>query len=132
MVPAYAYPTAGGVWDKLATAAKVVHVEAILNPNNGPGSARDSNYAAAVNHLRAAGGAVIGYVPTDYAKVPLAKVEAEIKDYHLWYHIDGIFIDEMTSDASQRHRTNETTPNPYAYLPKYWSQLVAAESAVHH
>lgn len=103
LVPAYAYPTTGGVWDQLASAAKSVAIEAILNPNSGPGSGVDRSYVAAVNKLHAAGGSVIGYVHTSYGTRSLATVQTEIMDYKNWYHVDGIFIDEMSSDASQAH-----------------------------
>jgi hypothetical protein len=109
LVPAYAYPVAGGVWDQLASAARSVPVEAILNPDSGPGTGPDPNYVAAVNNLRAAGGTVIGYVPTNYGQPTapgqttaqlLQAVETAINDYHAWYHLDGIFIDEMATDQA--------------------------------
>jgi hypothetical protein len=103
LTPAYFYPAPGSDWDKLTAAAPYVPVTAILNPNSGPGAAVDPNYAAAVDHLRAAGGKVIGYVHTSYTNQPLSRVYAEINDYRRWYHLDGVFIDEMTSDAVNSH-----------------------------
>src|ERR1700687_4605795 len=66
LVPAYIYPTPGGAWDQMAVAASKVSITAILTPDSGPGSGVDSNYVAAVNKLKAAGGRVIGYVHTSY------------------------------------------------------------------
>ena len=66
LVPAYIYPVAGGAWDQLAAVASTVPLIAIVNPNSGPGTASDPNYVSAINNVRAAGGGVIGYVPTDY------------------------------------------------------------------
>ena len=103
VVPAYFYPSPGSAWNQLTAAASRVPITAILNPNSGPGTSVDPNYGAAVDQLRAAGGKVLGYVHTSYAARPLADVEAEIDAYHRWYHIDGIFIDEMTSDANAGH-----------------------------
>ncbi len=102
LVPAFFYPTSGGPWDQLASAAAQVPLTAILNPNSGPGSAADANYAAAVDKVRAAGGRVIGYVDTDYGMRPLADVEADISTYNTWYHLDGISLDRMTTDAGMQ------------------------------
>jgi hypothetical protein len=99
MVPAYFSPAPGGYWDQLATAARQVHLMAILNPNSGPGSAFDANYGAAVDNVRAAGGAVIGYVDTKYAGRTLSDVESDVATYSSWYHLDGIFFDQMTSSS---------------------------------
>jgi len=120
LAPAYFYPTPGGSdWDKLTAAAPFVPITAILNPDSGPGAQVDANYTAAVDNLRAAGGKVIGYVHTSYATVPLAQVFAEIKDYRRWYHLDGIFIDEMTSDNSKQHI------NYYEKIDDYVHQLAS-------
>lgn len=73
---------------------------AIMNPDSGPGLTADPNYVSAVNALRTAGGKVLGYVATEYATMTLAYVEAEIDDYRSLYNVDGIFVDEMTSDTS--------------------------------
>jgi len=100
LVPAYFYPVAGGGWDQMATAAKSVPVTAILNPNSGPGAATDPVYASAINKLRSDGGRVLGYVHTSYGKRPLGTVEAEVRAYASFYHLDGIFVDEMATDLA--------------------------------
>ena len=101
MVPAYFQP--GPLWTSLNSAAGRVPLTAIMNPNNGPGTAQDANYVAAVNSLRAAGGKVIGYVYTSYSARPLAQVEADIDLYLAWYSVDGLFVDEMTNDTDAGH-----------------------------
>lgn len=109
LVPAYIYPEAGGAWDQMTAAASKVPVMAILNPDSGPGTSFDANYGTAVDHLRAAGGKVVGYVHTRVINSldlrPMADVQTEINDYRDWYHVDGIFIDEMSNDANQAHLT---------------------------
>lgn len=118
LVPAYFDPstTAGAAaWANLDTAAKSVGVEAIMNPASGPGTGPNASYTAAVQSLHNAGGKVIGYVPSWYDDYQLAAahgvtfdgalvssnaqlqslVEQEIADYHSWYKVDGIFIDQM-------------------------------------
>ena len=50
--------------------------------------------------MKAAGVRVLGYVHTSYGKRPIAEVQAEIDRYDKWYKPDGIFFDEVTTDAS--------------------------------
>ena len=67
LVPAYFYPSyLGSPWDDLNTAAARIPIEAIMNPDSGPGSGVNSDYVTAVQNLQAAGGKVIGYVATGY------------------------------------------------------------------
>jgi Spherulation-specific family 4 len=112
LVPAYFDP-AGGLWDELNFAASRVPLVAIMNPNNGPGTRRNANYATAVDSLRAAGGRVIGYVYTSYTVRDTNVVTADIDRYFSFYAVDGIFIDEMTNDATTSHL------NYYAALYQY-------------
>lgn len=97
VVPAYFYPSAGSPWNAMTAAADDVRITAIMNPGSGPGNFKDSNYVAAVNSFRAAGGRVIAYVDTSYTAVPMATVKANIDKYNGWYEIDGIFIDQMSN-----------------------------------
>ena len=97
VVPAYFYPSTGSDWNKLNAAVSKAPITAIMNPGNGPGNAIDSNYTAAVNSFRAAGGRVIGYVYSSYATRSLSIVNADIDRYDTWYNIDGIFVDEMAN-----------------------------------
>jgi hypothetical protein len=97
VVPAYFYPSGGSDWNDLNAAASKVPIMAIMNPFNGPGNSRDSNYVSAVNSLRAAGGRVIGYVHTSYTARPVEQVLNDINRYAMWYDVDGIFVDEMTN-----------------------------------
>ncbi len=101
MVPAYFPP--GAKWEAMNDAASKVPLIAIVNPNSGPGAARNTNYVAALAQLHAAGGKAIGYVSSDYTRRPMAKVQADIDQYLSWYDVDGFFIDEMTNDANTNH-----------------------------
>ena len=114
LVPAYFYPSSGptqSYWDELtAAAASGASVTAIMNPANGPGSAFNRDYAAAVNSFRAAGGKVLGYVYTCYGGTQCvtglpptqttAQVLAAAQRYADWYGVDGIFLDEMSNRLS--------------------------------
>jgi hypothetical protein len=104
LVPAYFYPTPGGDWDRMAAAAAGgTPVTAILNPDSGPGRSADPVYAAAVSKLRTDGGHVVGYVHTRNSNGSLRSlktVEAEVLKYKAFYHLDGIFVDEMMTISS--------------------------------
>jgi len=96
LVPAYFYPSyMGSPWDALTTAAQTIPIEAIMNPDSGPGPGPISDYQNAVNNLQAAGGKVIGYVATGYGARTLSDVLTDVQSYLTWYNVDGIFLDEM-------------------------------------
>lgn len=97
-VPAYFAP--GKYWKQMDAAHPPLQLT-IINPNNGPGAARDSNYARAVHAAQSAGIRVLGYVYTDYAKRTISAVEADVNAYYSWYHVDGIFFDEASTSCSR-------------------------------
>ncbi|MDR7333760.1 spherulation-specific family 4 protein [Roseateles asaccharophilus] len=111
IVPAYFYPSwmpSLNEWHQLSWAAQQgAQVTAIMNPWNGPGTSFNSDYAASINDLRAAGGKVIGYVYTCYGinlctpEVPptrsTSEVVADAQKYADWYGVDGVFLDEMAT-----------------------------------
>ncbi len=118
LVPAYFYPNAkGSDWDRMTqAAASGVPIVAIMNPGTGPGDTRDPNYVRAVGAFRAAGGKVLGYLPSSYAGRLMATPSASCKPadvrrytsddivacarrYRTFYSIDGLFVDEMGGEA---------------------------------
>ena len=104
LVPAYFSP--GTDWTALtAAAAGGASITAIVNPDSGPGTAVDPAYTAALASFESAGGTVVGYVSTDYGKRSLAAVEADVSTYKAFYPVDGIFFDQMTSDAKASNLT---------------------------
>ncbi|GAC1541404.1 MAG: hypothetical protein NVS3B12_28940 [Acidimicrobiales bacterium] len=96
-IPAYFMPGAG--WSQLAASHPPVSV-AVMNPASGPGTASDPSYVAQIAAARAAGVSVLGYVHTSYGTVPLSAVETEISEYLSWYHVNGVFVDEVSTDCS--------------------------------
>lgn len=74
----------------------------IVNADNGD-APFDPTWQAQADRLRAHGSRVIGYVHTDYAKRPVADVEASADDYLRTAdgrpHVDGIFFDTTTTDC---------------------------------
>jgi hypothetical protein len=98
IVPLYAYPTHVS-WTQIVQAKQAnlsVPVVAIVNVNNGPGSAVEPAFATAIPKLAAAGIVVIGYVYTSYGKRDPATVKAEIGQWKSFYsQVSGIFFDEQ-------------------------------------
>jgi hypothetical protein len=103
VVPLYIYPDS--TWTTIALTAKAnpnVPIIAIINPNNGPGSSSDPTYLAAVQNLQSSGVTVLGYVATGYAtssSSSTGNMESQISQYNNWYHVNGIFFDEMSNTA---------------------------------
>ncbi len=102
VVPAYFYPSSGsgGDWGRMTTALSEAPITAIMNPGNGPGNNRDSNYTAATEAFTTAGGNLIGYVYSGYGSRPLGEVIADIDRYAQWYPIEGIFVDEFANNSA--------------------------------
>ena len=77
-------------------------VLAVINPNNGPGTAALSDYMTGIAQLTAAGVKVIGYVHTSYGQRPAADVQADVGRWRSLYPaVSGIFFDEMANVAGQ-------------------------------
>jgi hypothetical protein len=98
LVPTYFYPSGKGLtaWQQLAKDARVVRIEVVLNPASGPGKKPDPAYVTVVRDFRKAGGRILGYISTNYAKRDIARVERELRSYVEFYEVDGIFLDEMS------------------------------------
>ena len=101
MVPAYFYPAGPGLaaWHQLAKDARTRTIEVILNPASGPGEKPDPTFVKLASQIRKAGGKVIGYISTNYAKREIAAVEQDFRSYLSFYELDGIFLDEMPGQA---------------------------------
>ncbi len=118
LVPAYFDPTDNlADWNRMIAAARSgVPITAIMNPNSGPGDAIDPSYVRVLKRFRAAGGKVLGYVPSGYTGhdvYPDGSCKAAngttytVEDvvgcaarYKQYYTIDGIFIDEFGAPAN--------------------------------
>lgn len=96
-VPAYFSP--GSEWTRIDHADPPVRL-AVMNPDNGPGSARDPGIARAVRGAQSAGITVVGYVSTRYAQRPLSAAEADVDAYYRWYRVNGIFFDQATTGCA--------------------------------
>ncbi|MHB8595721.1 MAG: spherulation-specific family 4 protein [Ktedonobacteraceae bacterium] len=104
-VPAYFYPHTGNpsnAWNRMCATmnAQQGPSTAVMNPDSGPGTAKNADYVNAIQSCHSHGQQVIGYVHTSYGQRPLATVESEVSEYYQWYQVDGIFVDEMSNDSS--------------------------------
>jgi hypothetical protein len=74
----------------------------IINPDSGPGAHADPAYTLQVARAHAASStlSVLGYVHTSYGRRAMADVRADVAAFFDWYDVDGIFVDEVSSDAA--------------------------------
>jgi hypothetical protein len=118
IVPAYFYPSfSGSAWQQLTQQASLgTPITAIMNPASGPGVGVNSDYVTAINQFRAAGGRVLGYVPTGYAggavsagsscqpatgtSYSASDVLTCARSYATNYRVDGVFLDEFNNNAT--------------------------------
>ena len=103
-VPSYFYPTwynasdGNKAWERMQAAAPYCSI-AIINPSSGAGAAINSDYAEQTLRARAAGLHIYGYISTNYAAISTAIIQEQIDNYFTWYHVDGIFFDEASSNT---------------------------------
>ena len=96
-VPSYFYP--GALWTKLGAAAPTVGL-AIINPGSGTGDKINTDYQAQVKAMQAKGILVLCYVHTSYGKRDAKVVQDEMGHAFAWYAVNGIFLDEVSSDKA--------------------------------
>ena len=93
----------------------------IVNPASGPGEAVDANYTKAIDRLIGAGCVVLGYVPTDYGRIPFERVEEHLQAWRRMYpRTQGIFFDEMLYEDNDRSVTQQVRLNKAAHEMGYW------------
>jgi Spherulation-specific family 4/IPT/TIG domain len=97
-VPAYFYALTSS-WVTLDGPPRTADL-AVLNPASGSGSSIDPNYVQQVAASQAAGVDIVGYVDTSYGRRSLSTVEADITRYEQWYHVNGIFVDQVATDCA--------------------------------
>jgi hypothetical protein len=100
-IAALPYVADDTLWAKVIAGAPSVRI-AVLNPNSGVGSARDSAFASRTSDAQAAGISVLGYVTTDYTVRDFVDVQDEIDTYASYYAVDGYFIDQVSSGCGDQ------------------------------
>jgi len=88
----------------------------VANVDNGPGSSIKANYLDFIVKAQKAGIYVLGYVYTKYGKRAPAKVDADIARWEALYRTDGVFLDQMASDAPSYYQT----ATAYAHKISLW------------
>jgi len=102
LVPAYIYPAGDGRtdWDRLIAAATKVEIVAIANPDSGPGSERNIDYATIFTEAANHGVKLVGYVSTDYGRRDVGKIKTDIDNWLRFYsQIRGFFFDQQPRDG---------------------------------
>ncbi|MHB8702229.1 MAG: spherulation-specific family 4 protein [Nitrososphaerales archaeon] len=100
-IPMYFYP--GPQWANVSLAKAAVGT-IVINPDSGPGNQPDPNYASAVKAAQANKIKVLGYVPTTYANgtVSLKQAMIWVNHYYYWYHVNGIYFDQVNSSCAPK------------------------------
>jgi hypothetical protein len=100
LVPLYVYPGTGqpDAWDRAAEHADRL-AWVVFNPASGPGAGPQPEFTGAAARLRAAGVRLLGYVDTDYGRRSHHEVVGDIARYQDWYGVDGVFLDQVGSQA---------------------------------
>jgi len=93
-IPSYFYP--GPTWKQADDSGATVALT-IINPASGPGTKVDPLYAAQVKETKAHHKLVLGYVDTAYSKRNPVDILADVKKFADWYHVDGIFLDQVSN-----------------------------------
>ncbi len=103
LFPLYIAPgTNGANWNPVISANTYGNIDVILNPSNGPGSAKQTNYVNGIARLKAANVGIYGYVHSTYGDRSIVDVKADIDKWVNWYApITGIFVDEAEYRAGQ-------------------------------
>jgi hypothetical protein len=106
LLPLYSYPNwyypDRYLWTQVAAVAGLVEIVAIINPENGPGGGPpNTDYQRGIADLRRAGIKLVGYIHTDYGRRQLQSVKTDIDIYARHFEVDGIFIDEVSTDPDR-------------------------------
>ncbi len=102
LIPLYKDPQNGiEDWQKIADAADKVSITVIVNPSAGPLGCQQSRFQEALNLVTNRGVTVLGYVPTGFGFRDIGQVHQDITNYQACPQIGGIFLDEISREASQ-------------------------------
>ncbi len=100
-----------------------VPILAAINPNDGPG-AFSTNISREISSLKSVNVTVIGYVPTNWSERSISSVEADIKNFYDWYHVQGIYLDQMPNWEYNGPQGQWYYPGPSGtYIPEYFTTL---------
>ncbi len=101
IIPLYFDPN--GSWNNLLKIHKQfpkVPFMVIINPDNGPGQNFSSIYLSWTQKMEGLGIMVLGYIYTSYGNRSIDAVQNQTLEYLEWYHVEGIFLDEVSDNSS--------------------------------
>jgi hypothetical protein len=98
-VPAYAWSSA--FWDGAIDSHPAPAVIILDITGVGAGTAPEPHFQALVDKAHAAGIDILGYSSTEYGQRPAAQVEADVRNYLAWYHVNGMFLDLTASGTGE-------------------------------
>ena len=102
LIPLYKDPQNGITdWQKIADAADKVSITVIINPSAGPLGCQQPSFQDALNLVTNRGVRVLGYVPTGFGFRDIGLVHQDITNYQACPQVGGIFLDEISREASQ-------------------------------
>lgn len=121
-IPLYIFPSPTSAWQPIAD-AKLANPEldviAVMNPNNGVFSSRDSSFGAGLVLLDNAGVRVVGYVYTSYGARAAATVKGDIDNYATYYpEVRGIMFDEFQGGSGTGFEAYYQDLNSYVHVTK--------------
>jgi hypothetical protein len=91
-------------WTQLDNSANSKNIDAIINPDSGPGPSVDPSYVKAIGDVNATRyGKAFAYVYTNFGSRDISLVEADIQKYLSLYganNFAGFFIDQMNIPAN--------------------------------
>ncbi len=96
-IAAYFYP--GSLWTQAINANPKVDFM-VMNPASGSGMIPISDYVTTIAAARQRGILIYGYISTRYGQRPQTEIQQEITNYRNWYNVDGIFLDESSSQLA--------------------------------
>lgn len=142
-VPLYAWPnltTPNNDWQRVAKAASLLPVIAVINPNSGPLSPAPQAFLDGIALLHQAGAKVLGYIPSGFGARSLLAMQQDMDKYTA-YKVDGFFFDTVeVSGGIARYKTlcnykpnqftvlNPGTSFPNAYISNGCSMGVVFEN----
>ncbi len=98
-VPAYAWSSA--FWTQAIDSHPAPSVIILDITGVGAGTAPVPHFQALVAKAHAAGINILGYSSTEYGQRPAAEVEADVRNYKAWYHVNGMFLDLTASTTGE-------------------------------
>ena len=96
--PSYANPTSAQWTQWQSLGSRVVGIM-VMNRNDGDDVSVDPAWVKAVRSAQASGILVLGYVHTGYAHRNPDEIRAKIDGVYTGYGVDGIFLDETSTDC---------------------------------